>query len=246
MSSIDRATLLLMKSSLSIRRTYIPFGYSSEYELRCELQPWQLPNFAFAVLSNFLDPAFLLRSTIEDLKGRDPELLIDPSISTNLRPRGFELIFMAGKRFSMMGDDPQTAVVQEDENFSFSVLTPFSSFEGSRHIKHSMDISRVGLPDWILAHEIARAFPLDIDCFRIGLDLFEPKFGSILGITPTVTQTLLIDADSTSCNLKIMSDTKDRDMLPFARDEYLKKLDRVFSEIFSIGLIDDYRAKLKS
>ena len=234
-----------MKSSLSIRRTYIPFGYSTEYEATCELQSWQLPKFAQAILGDFMEPSLLSRSTIEDSKGRDPELLIDSTIPANLKPRGFELVFISGKRFTMMGEDPQTAVVQPDENFTLSVLTPFASFEGSRHIKHSIDVARIGLPDWISPYEIARAFPLEIDLFRIGLDLFEPKFGSILGITPTVTQTLLIEASTQNCKLKITADTKDRKQLPLGRDGLFEKLDHVLKEIFSVGLIDDYRAKLQ-
>jgi hypothetical protein len=191
-----------MKSSLSIRRTFIPFGYSSEYGASCDLQALQLPDLAASILSNLFEPSLFSGSAIDDLKGRDPEVLIDSSISARLKPQGFELIFISGKRFTIM--------VQPDQNFTLSVLTPFDSFEGSRHIRHKIETVRVELPGWMLPIEAVRAFPLEIDCFRIGLDLFEPKFGSILGVTPTVTETLLIEADQQVCKLKISADMKNR------------------------------------
>jgi hypothetical protein len=235
-----------MKSSLSIRRTFIPFGYSSEYGASCDLQALQLPDLAASILSNLFEPSLFSGSAIDDLKGRDPEVLIDSSISARLKPQGFELIFISGKRFTIMGDDPQTALVQPDQNFTLSVLTPFDSFEGSRHIRHKIETVRVELPGWMLPIEAVRAFPLEIDCFRIGLDLFEPKFGSILGVTPTVTETLLIEADQQVCKLKISADMKNRGQLPLTKNQRLEKLDRVFNKIFSVSLLEDYQAKLKS
>lgn len=235
-----------MKSSLEITRNLVSFGFTVDFSLRVPLTPAALPLLVQAILQQVLPPEIATLSTIRDVKGVDRELIREV-----LKPDGTvydqEILFVSGTVPSP--DEPEEGEDTDPDvlnpvPFEIGVHSVFSEFVGSHHIDHTL--RRRITPDFLSGTtllELLQLPDLSLKSFRGGLDVFTPsRFGGLLGITPTVTETFLISATDQECQLVIRAEgLKKRTDLPLQKFEYFSRLKAVFLEILQVDLEQTYR-----
>ena len=218
-------------SSLSLTRDWLFGSYTLEYQLSVDLRPGQLSILIDEIIQALLPPEVLAVSassdalvTIEDLKGRDPANLLT-STAPDSMPRQDELLYLRGVA-------PKTASRNDElfnDPFEVRLHTSFREFTANNHISQSVQFEQQGaLPTNLRLKHLGRAFPLVPTDFRIGIDLFtrSTMLGWFSG-TPTVTQSLLIEASANVARLQITAEKlRSRGEIPLlssARQQALQK-----------------------
>ena len=193
-----------MNHTLDIRRNFLFGGYKLEYSARYPVQRNSLPILIDGYFSRVY-PVLVgadVHPELFDYKGRNPPDLLLPIAS---RPERDEL-------FLLQGSAPTAA--QKNgftwEEFEIAGLSLFERFEGSHHIVHGVSIARSGaLPGWVPLRLLGRVAPVRPSCFRFGIEHFRSSmFSASFGYTPTVSETILVDADSREVALRLVLETK--------------------------------------
>ena len=237
-----------MKVSLNLRRKLIPFGYACDYQLETALKAFDLPLLVDRCLSDLLPIFVRADGNMLDVKGRDPQLVLSTHTPPELLPLGEELVFVSGVAF-LNEDELKSGsyvVGSTGRSFELRLSSAFKEFSGSHHITHSSALRREGaLPGFVELGEIARVFPLELEHFRLGFDLFQSRFVSnMLGFAPAVSQTVLIDADRQNLRIRILAEALvKRSSLPLERDNLLGRLSAVTSAVIGFDLACDYALK---
>lgn len=184
-----------MHGSITFKRSLIPWGFIARLELLLVVPTHRLGDFYTEIVREIIPTGALRGETITDLKGRDPHALLDMETPSNLLPRGEELFFVAGRTTAPEESLEEIIAETLTEPFDISIRTEFERFVGDHHIAHRTILERRGAAAEFLDIEtIGCAWPLIIDRLRIGLEYFRSHRSGILGYTPTVERTLLIDA----------------------------------------------------
>ncbi len=235
-----------MLSTLSISRRLIPFGFAAEYNLRIDLPQHQLSQLVDGCVQHLV-PLLHDGYTLNDIKGRDALNLINTEIHESFRPRADELLFVKGEVLTATSSVVANTKTPLSTPFEVRIHTHFKEFVGSHHIAHTVRIDRHGsLPEDIPITALGRVFPIRIDNFRLGIDIFKSKFLSgTFGFAPTATQTLLIESDARVLQLRISADSlSKRDTLPLSFQDIFTKLQTVLMDSVSVDLLADYKNKL--
>jgi len=153
--------------------------------LEVQLSKGDQSRFIDLCLKQILPPELKKDLVVENLKGRDPGNLLIDNLPPNLRPARDEILYLRG----------QIGSSQLAQSFHSSLTTSFDSFENATAIRQLVDASQKGLPPWLSLRLLGRAIPLDISCFRIGLERFQiKKRMASLRAMPEVAERLLIDS----------------------------------------------------
>jgi len=186
-----------MHGSITFKRSLIPWGFTARLELLIAVPAHRLGDFYTAIVHEMIPAAALRGETLTDQKGRDPQALLDPDTPSNLLPRGEEILFVAGRTTAPDEVFEEITPASLTEPFDLTLMTAFERFIGDHHIAHRTILERRGAAAEFLDIEtIGRAWPLIIDRLRVGLEYFRSHRSGILGYTPTVERTLLIDASA--------------------------------------------------
>lgn len=228
-----------IESELSVRRTLLPFGFHSVYRADILAQQIYLPQLVDAAIREIVAPLVLGREKLVDFKGRDRQNLIDRSIPAQMYPRADELFFVAGSIVSSplakkSAGDFQVAVE------SMYVPSP------DNHMLHSPQVRREGLPADIALTVLGRLIPVRLRYFRLGFDLYKPRFlSSTIGLVSLVTQTLLIEADEKNCIVSVdATGLRRKDETPLQAYELGQCLQRVLQHVFQFDFRGDYQKQL--
>lgn len=215
-----------MHGSISFTRTLIPWGFIGRLELAIDTPSEGLGTFVDRIVRELLPPETLQGTSITDRKGRDPSQLLVPELSPGHLPRGEEILFVAGRTTAPDEVLPEVTTDRLTEPFTLMITSSFNRFIGDHHIEHRTQLSRSGAgAEAIDPREIGRAWPLVIDRFRFGLQLFRSHYTPLFGYAPTVERTVLIDADSSRIHLFLeLERLRDRSVESFQRDDLYRNL----------------------
>jgi hypothetical protein len=240
-----------MKSTLDLRKRFWFFGFNCEYQLEQELQDGQIPDLADRLLGMIAQDYLKPGSVIQDVKGRDPLNMIDTTTAAELWPKGDEMLFLTGQVFHSGDEDGGESSLKgpemiERQPFQVRVQSKFKEFPGANHIAFDLLEQRAGdLPEFVKVQHLGHVFPLEIDYFRIGLDLYQSQFiSNMMGASPTVNRTLLVECSRKRLLIKISDESlKQRDDLPLQKDDLFSRLGVILKDLFAFDLADDYRQK---
>lgn len=203
-----------------------------------------LQGLVFRCLNELLPSAALQGGEISDLKGRDFQSVIDPGIPPEYMPVGEELAFAAGRVYLDPDDLVKGAPKSGGgEPWELRLSSTFKEFSGTHHITHRSSLARRGeLPQFVALADIATAVPVRLERFRLGLELFQSRFlYGMLGYTPTVSQSLLIEADEKRIFLKIFAEAlKAPDVRPLQADGLFEKLSAILRDELGFDLEKEY------
>lgn len=237
-----------MKVRFDLRKKFFPSGFTADYELDVAMDRHAIPDLVDRAINGLLPAEATRRREVTDLKGRDPQSLLDPATPAEHLPRGEELVFVAGRVFT---DDSQLAAGKlsdplRGESFEMRLSTVFKQFSGHHHIVHSTTLERGGARlDGIDVSEVGRAAPVVISRFRLGMELFRSRFmAGALGYTPTVSDALMLEASGESLRVRIWAEAmKNRSDLPLSRDGLFDKVSSLVKDITGFDIAADYRSK---
>ena len=219
-------------------RSWIFGGFESEYVVKRPLKKLNVPDFIDRIVHDLIPKEAFTEEILTDIKGRDPQNISSRSWPLDLLPRSDELAFFSGKMFTDVLDDGGLA----SKPFTVSILTEFCDFVGAHHITHRCRVKRENFPDFILLRNIGRIFPIEIETFRFGVDIFQSRLSTFfLGYTPTVNQGLYIEYLAEELSIRIYGERlKTREERPLS-ETILPKLDRVTADLLGFSIVDDYK-----
>ena len=234
-----------MKSKLQVYHPLFQPGFTSEYEMSCQLEPYSVSVLTDMIVNELLPEESLREELLTDLKGRDAQLPAEENIPPDWLPIGEEIFFAAGKIFPE--DDPVGQKALADD-FVVRLSSSFSSFQGEHHIVHSTQLFRSSvLPPFVRMNQLGRAFPMQISAVRMGLEMFESRRTLVsAGFSPVATQTLLLECYGDRAFLKITAEgLKEKYGLPLLRNGMLERLDAVTQRLCGTAVSADYAAHLQ-
>jgi hypothetical protein len=203
----------VLSSTLSLKKNWLLRSFALQYDLSISLGSFHLSllvDGALTQLGSLILPSKVItdsatsRAVLKNLKGRDQSNLIDSAIPSFELPTTNELFFLSGLTFHQ--SDAETA--PEELPFCWRISTPFLGFSGENAIEHALHLERRGeIPAEIPFGQLGRIFPLQPLRFRAGFDLYgHSRLGAWFAGTPSVTQTLLLEADEKILKLRISAE----------------------------------------
>lgn len=185
-----------MKSLLEIKRNFFSKSYQIEFSVQCELKPFFISDLTHFCLNSLLPDEALDSSQLLNIKGRDSALIPGGQAQS---PKDGELVHLGAELLEANGSSA--------DSFSLGVRTEFLDYPSNTSITHSVRRKKKGdFPDNIPLRALGQAFPLKLSEFRFGIDFFTSRFAVfMLGRTPLVTRTLLIDCSEQSCQIRILA-----------------------------------------
>ncbi|MCO6430846.1 MAG: hypothetical protein J5J00_08290 [Deltaproteobacteria bacterium] len=226
------------RSYLNIKRNFFTGRFESVYDLHYSAALTQdtALQLAHLLLESVVPKEALKERELLDLKGRDRNNTISAASFKSQFEN--ELFYLSGSYDIEQGDDLEPL----QHEFSAALITPFLSFEGAAHIKHRCESVFSGTPPEGFALKRVKDFPeVGVRTVRLGLDLYQPHAFGFIGFAPIVTQTVLLDFNSSSLQMRITArNLKARDQLPLQRRDLLTALNSVFKQLLRIDIIENY------
>lgn len=229
-----------MESTLRFKRTFFPPGVRAEYTLELHSPTPFLPLLVDAALREIIAPLILNKKSISNLKGRDRVNVLNAGLAPRYQPSGDEFFYVAGEIVS----SPRASGGQE---FSVAINSTFLPSEVSEML-HAPELIWRGLPKEVPLMKLGRIIPVRINKFRLGFDVFhQRRVSSLMGAVPTVTQTILLEADQHRCDISIVAeDLKSRTQEILKRDELFARISRSIEAAFGLNIQQDYESKARS
>jgi hypothetical protein len=231
------------RSTLTQRRSFMPWGIRTVYRLDLPLSPSAFCALA-AALPALLPEEVYSGKPLRDLKGREPASLPDPTQA------GDELFFAAGTVYTgTKSERPAAARDLLGEPFQLRALSKFVEFDGPNHIVYSPAVALSdGMPHLMGAEgylrDIGSLVPLVLEKVRLGLEFFSGSFaGSMFGFSPAVTETVRVELEPGNASVLIDAVQKSAAEPPLARGGYFEKLSDLLRKSCSFNLGDDFRGK---
>ncbi|MBX7144292.1 MAG: hypothetical protein K1X79_07555 [Oligoflexia bacterium] len=232
----------LSSASLSCKRCLFPWGYASKYELTWQLMPGELARICHSLVHEVLLPLGLLEEELTNLKGRDALTLSNPD--------WFPIPAAADELFAVFTSlKPHNEVPQ---SCNFILNSAFLDFPGSSGIRYKVTPQlHACLPEWIspaLFPQLAGwLLPLETQALRFGLNSFRSRFmTSFFGYVPTVADSFLIEANSSTLTLRIESDgLKRKGEAPAHSARILQHLDDALRRGLCFELLEDFADRVK-
>lgn len=186
-------------------------------------------------MHELIAPLLLGKKQVSNMKGRDQRNLMAVGTPPRFLPSADEFLFVYGKIVGAPRD-------VEGQDFSVEVTSTFLPSE-YKEMLHAPELKVKGLPESAVVEKIGRVIPLRIQRFRMGFDIFQASLSSsFFGSVPTVTQTLLVEADERRCDVSINADgLKSRDQLPLTQDQIFERLGVALRKVFQFDLAADYQ-----
>lgn len=225
-----------MKSSLTIKRVFLPRSYTAEYCAEFTLFPDHLCVLVDRSLKELVPVGVFRGEALVNIKGRDPANVLHDNWQGGARPKGDELAFISGIL-------PAPGAEGEAEDFTVRVSSRFKSFPSNTTIEHATDISRsYTLPAFLKTQELARVFPLKLSAFRLGLEYFHNSYrGPLSGLSPEVTESIVVDCIGEQVKVMIVAEKlKKKNALPFENSGLFKVFAAIVNEVSACDLFQDY------
>lgn len=229
------------RSTLSFNRTLFPYGYTCEYRREVVHPKFSLSRLVDCSLRKLLTREIFTKKSVLDIKGRDPDTLMDQNVTEVFRPKGEELFFLSGKVMLFRRKEEEIW-----EPFDVRVHTAFDRFVGNHHIVHGVSTIRSGaLPSFVDVIDLGRTFPISPEYFRLGLEFFSSSFISAsLGFAPTVKETLLLESTSERTLIGISAEgLKNKESFPLSKGQYAETIAGILQEVFEFDVMEDYRGR---
>lgn len=230
-----------MSSTLQLKRSYLPLGYKSDYHALIKASGIFLPILVDLSLKALVEYVLQKSDPLIDLKGRDQRNLIDPNIPATLLPTADEFCFVAGA----ITKSPKAAA--DGRDFSIAVNSGFIANEKDHHMLHVPSIERRDFPADVRLETIGRLPGVHIQRFRLGFDIFESRFlSSLIGLVPTVSQTLLLEADEQKCEISIVAEgMRIRNEQPLQRLEIWERIRMAVLQALDFDVESDYQSQVQ-
>lgn len=237
-----------MISELEINRAFYPPGFKSRYALTLRSSLPFLSELTDFMLRSLFPQSIWETGQLLDIKGIDPQAPRRLSKASEARSSHPNLLLVQGNFFhSLEPEDEDSEIIAEP--FEIRLDTDFLSFQGFSHIKHKVLEHRpADFPDFLSLRDMGRVFPLEIRYIFCGLDLFRPRrFSSLLAFTPTVSQSMMLEASPNEFKLEISANSlRSKQELPMSDHEILSKLSEFLLAQTNFNLIEDYTSKVAS
>jgi len=160
---------------------------------------------------------------IKNLRGRPfesfPEIAFIPESSSNIREE--EIFFSKGKVLNPNVDTNKESTTDEKESvFTFSLRSNFQEYTPSGHVSHNLKPLTTGsikfLEKYITPLALAEWLPLELDCFRFGVEQYKKKFlGSMAGLVPMINNRFYIEVNKNEIFVLIeQADQKRKNKIP--------------------------------
>lgn len=236
-------------SSLSVGRDLLFRTYHLTYELTSACSESILRELSQDVTTKLLPRPEFETAVIRDLKGVAPQDRLSPSTSSIHVHESEELLSLEGELPFEEIEDEEKEVDSGNEAIACTVraVTRFHSFERSS-ILHTLSISSdceelpTNPPEKIFTT------PFQPRKLRFGLEIFKKSFSFLgIGAWPTVSERLLIEADSTSLKLRIYADSLKKKTSPLlSRDDIFSELCKLLRRTINFDLDQDLKARLSA
>lgn len=222
-------TIYSMHGALSFSRRLIPWGFDCRIELSIDAPKDGLGTVCDSAIHQLLPAGALHSEAITDIKGRDAQQILDASAPASLLPKGEELFFVAGRTATPEEELPAVTPEKLTEPFAFTISSAFEGFIGAHHIVHRTALERRGAcADFIDVQRVGRIWPLVIDRFRLGLQLFRSRRTLAFGYAPSAERTVLIDADQTAIRILIeIERLNSKDLAAVLSDDIVRTVDSI-------------------
>ena len=224
------------------RWQWLPLGYKAQYDLWRELTPDQLRELTHLLITQVLPQNFRSARFVTDMRGRDPNL---PSLAHFSQPTAAlgkeEVLYLHGPI-----EEAQEAEDTEPESleFSFQIETAFDHFEGARHIVYDIRRQEVGAAENRHALDLILDPTTKISGIRIGFEIFEPRFLTIFGFSPTPNFLFQLEATPSALALRIACEGLGSPSQILKKGAgVIERMDRVTTDLFCLGLIRDLEAR---
>ena len=213
-------------SDLEKSYSLFPSGYATTFRSALSLKPYALPRLVDFVLSRMLSDEAVEGGTLVDFKGW----------GDGSRAGADELLSLSGAVVPSCEED-------SEDPFFLRITTVFERFIGTGNIGHRAVVDRKGgVFEVVSTRDIARAFPVEIRSFRMGIDIFETSFiGSFFGFAPVVKKSFRVEAGMEALKLTVcVEGVKDWRLPPFDLHPMLRKICEIIEEVTAGDLEREY------
>lgn len=233
---------MIEKSDLKIKRSWIGKSYEIEYQASIKLPSMSLPILSDHLINQVLPSELLTAASTLDLKGANNTIKQSVEISSSKDLAQQRPVYDREELLYLKGDVLVDLDTQQYEPFQIIRASNFDSFKGQHHIIHSLETKHFGALDTTFTlSEVPLLFPIVLNKLKIGLELFSSQRTFIIGFAPEVTQSLLLEADQTSCLINIRAERLyAKTSLPLERYSLFNKLDLALKQLTGWSLIEDY------
>lgn len=214
---------------------------TTELRLTIKFEQSLIPHVAQMVVelvANFLPKS---AASLVNIKGRDAgEHLFSADLAAQ-RPQQDEMLYLAGDIFN---DDKGI----DREPVSFSLISKFKSFTADNGIAFELENRRTGdMPEDMTARLLTRAFPIELKCVRAGLQFFKPRRVPLLGVSPAVVETILVEAADGLCCLSLSGQIRSGhgDAFPLSSAGY-QAASEFLSRAFALSLDENWSKALEA
>jgi hypothetical protein len=232
-----------MNGKLELKRDWLFGGYTSRYllEHNCSLSEQQKAQFAWSLLHKVVPVDARRGKILRNIKGRDPNNLIQKNILSSQLPTQDEIFYLSGTIIDDTEEDEEETI--QKSKFLYYINTNFHGFIGNSFIDHKASIHTSGpVPEFLGLSSFLETDELSIDTIRLGLDIFSARRLSFLGLAPLVTQTFLLELNGQTLNLQITAERlATKNELPISEQSLIISINDVLKEIFSFDIEADYK-----
>ncbi len=173
---------------------FFPFGHTLGVSHEADLQTGELSRIVEGLTRDIVAP-MVGSAEILNLKGSDlpnADLGNKPEFS----PTKDELLFVGGRCFSDNHEEIHPKKEFGKSAFTFVLTTEFVDFPDSGGIRYAVREKRSqNLSEAVTLIDIGRAFPLEIDYVRFGLEFFKMK-SSLFGLIPDTNESITLEASA--------------------------------------------------
>lgn len=223
---------------------FFPWGYAREIFIKSRLSDSQFLNLIDQIVTSLIRD---LDQPLINKKGRDIGHLLSENIEIGQRPNGDELFFLSGMAVEALEEEPELTAEEdsaiqipdfeglERSPFEIRINTVFDSFGPQGNILYKIKQERTGaIPEDLNFFDLGRSALLFPEYLRYGCNIFSKKFfQSALGLVPTVTDILLIEATKYEIKVAVFSDSMPKREIPSLRqEEFGEEFVRIWDAIF--------------
>jgi hypothetical protein len=227
----------------NLSRNWLFGGYAAELTIKKNISTTTLSEITERILFNLKEKLATHGEfkELKDIKGREPHE--ESLLNSVLKPSGEELLLVAG----------QIATESRDGDFNWEPFqvachTEFNRFEDPRSIVHSAKVSgSTILPDWLPWWLLGTVAPLKLEHLRLGLELFTSRFVlTRLSLTPTVSETILIEADQKNIAIKLRTERPYwKPCNPFRDIRLLRGLSDCLGDLLGVSLEESFSREIR-
>lgn len=181
-----------------------------------------------------LDSFLPKKLQVDNLRGRPfesfPETSLIPASNKDIREE--EIFFSEGRVLEPNDSENR----EKDSSFTFSLRSNFNEYTPTGNISHNVEPLSTGkvhfLEKHITPNALVRWLPLELDCFRFGIEQYKKKFlGSMAGLVPTINSRFYIEVSEKEIFVLVeQSDQKRKKFIPLQNHAAVVGLEETLSK----------------